>query len=373
MYLDSEERVKEDDKVLVVVTNQYMFEQLIWYHSKYPEGIWEALIIKFGVGNNSLMDIMYQKCVDSGIFSKIVVYGNQVSEQLFYKKIGIVIKYAFQYFMGTREKNDRRIIKSIMGHCDYKKVIVHSTVSSSTSVIALNALSDEVLVCLEDGLGDYLPVRKARFCTEIVNSLLAKMNIVNSTNGGHAFQLKYDNHLIKYCSLPDKMQYKNYKSIKQLFDGGSYKVHFTESEMLLKKENYEVIVFSAPFADFGNYEKMYYNVLLNWLKRNYGGKKILFKPHPRENCDFCLDGLNLDIGGMELAGERLLELMPDVEIVFTYTTTILLKACRENRDFKILCFDDVKSKQYHRALKNDSNVLGIKKDDWIIVGDRKDE
>lgn len=370
MHLSYEERVKNDDKVLVIVTNQYMFEQLMWYRTKYPEGVWEALIIKFGVGNNNLMDIMYEKCVKSGFFSKIILYGNQVAEKSLYKKILIMAKYFCQYIMGTREKNDKKMIEKIMGHCDYRKIIVHSTVSSSTSVIALNAFLDEILVCFEDGLGDYLPVRKAKFCREIVGSLLAKMNIVNTTTGGHAFQLKCDKYLIKYCSLPDKMRYRNYRSIQKLFDGGSYKITFSDNEMLLKSKKYDVIVFSTPFADFGDYERLYYNTLQTWLTENYHGKKILFKPHPRENFNLCFDGLDMDIDGVEIAGERLLELFPEAEVVFTYTTTILLKICRERRDFKILYFNNLKSKQYHLALKNDSKVLGIKDDDWIILGDK---
>jgi len=359
--------VGEEDRVLVVVTNQYMFEQILWYRTRYPEGIWEALIIKFGDGNDSLMDIMNQKCLNCGFFEKIVFYDRKVSEQSICKKIGVMMQYVYQYFMGTREKHDRKLIECIMGRCDYKKVIIHSTVSSSISVAALNAMSDEVLVCLEDGLGDYLPVKRTRFCTELFNFLLAKTNIVNAAVFDHQFQLKYDRCLIKYCSLPNKMKYRNYKIIKGLFENDDRELDFSNEELLLRKENYDVVVFSTIISDYGNYEELYYNALYDWLKKNYQGKKILFKPHPREKCNFCWDDLDVYVGGEKIAGERLLDLMPDVEIVFTYTTTILLKACREKRDFKVLCFNQIKSKWYHQALKNDSEVLGLREEDWVIL------
>lgn len=68
----------------------------------------------------------------------------------------------------------------------------------------------------------------------------------------------------------------------------------------------------------------------------------------------------------------MLDLLPDVEIVFTCTTTILLKACREKRKILILCFNYIKSKRYYLNLKNDSDLLGVSDNDWIILGDEND-
>ena len=111
-----------------------------------------------------------------------------------------------------------------------------------------------------------------------------------------------------------------------------------------------------------------------WLKKNYEGKKILFKPHPREKYElFSNNDIDIHIGGEEMAGEKLLELLPDTEIIFTYTTTILLKACRDKRKFRILYFSNIASKRYRLVLEDDSNLLGISDDSWIIVGDKEDE
>ena len=89
-----EERIGLKDKVLVIITNQYMFEQLLWYRSKYPEGIWHAMIIKFG--SEDLMETMYQKCLDCGFFSKIVKYDYVMHEKSFIIKVSRMFQYFFQ-------------------------------------------------------------------------------------------------------------------------------------------------------------------------------------------------------------------------------------------------------------------------------------
>lgn len=377
------ERIRGDDKVLVVLTNQYMFMQLLWYYSKYPEGIWEVIILKFG--DKDLMNFMYQKCADCGFFTRIMICESSIYGKKLLNKIIVMFRYLFQYITRRREKSDKKFIKGIVGEGAYKKVIIQST-HDSVSTAIINAMSDSILVCLEDGMGDYLPVKRigewlklSHFSLSKSNILqlsafmLAKMNVANVAAYGYQFQLKYDDQLIKYCSLPDKMKYKNYKEIKQLFDNDSREIAVSENECSLKKQGYGVIVFSTNFSDFGNCEEAYYSTLQDWLKKKYKGKKILFKPHPREQCRFNCSGLNLHIGGREIAGEKLLDLLPDAEIVFTYTTTILLKACRERRQFKILRFNNIKSEWYHLNLKHDADVLGLGNNDWIILGDKKDE
>jgi hypothetical protein len=374
MCVKDEEHIKEEDKVLVLVNNQYMFEQLLWYHSKYPEGIWEAVIIKFGKYNDDLMDIMYQKCLECGFFSKIIPYSYKVSEKSLLKKMFAMFRYFFQYITRSREKSDRKLIESIVGKCDYKKIIIFSTYCSNIPVATLNAMPDSIFVCLEDGLADYAPATSIKHISELLSFILAKLNVMNATIYGHQFQLKNDNRLIKYCSLPDKMRYRGYKVLKQLFEDDCRKINFSEKELLLRKEKYDVIVFSTIFSDFGNYQQIYYVELQKWLKKNYEGKKILFKPHPREKYElFSNNDIDIHIGGEEMAGEKLLELLPDTEIIFTYTTTILLKACRDKRKFRILYFSNIASKRYRLVLEDDSNLLGISDDSWIIVGDKEDE
>lgn len=365
MCLKDEERIGENDKVLVVVTNQYMFEQLLWYHSKYPEGIWEAIVIKFG-GNNSLLDIMYQKCVECGFFSKIVCHNQRMIENSFLRKVLVMVRYAFQYISHSREKSDKRLIEDLVGEgCTYKKIIVQST-CNIISVASINAMAEEILICLEDGLGDYVPANGKWHWSELLNFLLAKMNVINTYEPEHQFRLKYDDRLIKYCSLPEKMQYKGYKKIKQLFKDDVRKISITEKERLILDSRYDLVIFSTVFSDFEENEDVY-EILHDWLKRNYAGKKILFKPHPRETYQICWNDLNIDVGAEEMAGEVLLDLLPDVEILFLFTTTILLKACRDKRNFKVILFENIKSKWYRVTLQICSDLLGFREKNWVIL------
>jgi len=368
--LSDDERIGINDKVLVVLTNQYMFEQLLWYYSKYPEGVWEAVIIRFG--SNDLLDIMYQKCRECGFFSKIVCYNHGMIESSLSEKMLTMMKYIFQYITRTREKWDRKFIEGLMGEdCCYKKVIIQSTYNV-ISVASVNAMPEAVLVCLEDGLGDYMPVSGIKYHLKLLNLLLVKMNIVNALVYDYQFRLKCDNRLIKYCSLPEKMKYRGFKLMKQLFEDDNRKKIFSEKELLLKKRGYDLVIFSTIFSDFHINEDIK-EILHIWLLQNYGDKKILLKPHPRDSYQYCWKDLDIDIGGEEMAGEVLLDLLPDVEVLFLYTTTILLKACKEKRNFKVIQFNNIKSKWYRLNLKNCSEVLGLQEGDWIVLDGEKNE
>lgn len=368
MCIKDVERIKKQDKVLAIITNQYMFEQLVWYHSQYPEGIWEAIVIRFGK-NADLMKIMYKKCVECGIFSKIVCYDCWLPECSLQKKFFVMCQYICQYVTGRREKGDKKLIEKILGEkCQYEKVIVQS-MNSIIATAALNAMSDKVLVCLEDGLGDYLPVKGIRNYKETLDFLLAKMNVMNKVNAEHQFRLKNDCKLIKYCSLPLKMQYTGYRIIKPLFERREEnKFSYASRDFLMGSKEYDMVIFSTAFLDFDKSEEVY-DVLHTWLSVNYGSKKIFIKPHPREVYNFDWEDLDICVGGDELSGEAVVDLIPNAEILFLFTSTILLKVCREKKDFKIVRFKNIASKEYELTLEKCADLLGLSNDDWIILGD----
>lgn len=362
---EDEELIGDDEKVLVIVTNQYMFEQLLWYRTRYPQGIWDAVVIKFGTNNDGLMDIMYKKCIECGFFRKVICHGYQMPENSLLKKVFMMIRYIYQYVTNSRERNDKKWIEKIAGESDYKKVIINYT-HALIPVAALNAMSDSVLVCLEDGFSDYLPVAEIRHWTELVNYMLAKMNVANVRAFRHQYRLKYDNRLIKYCSLPDKMKYRGYKVIKPLFENDRREIDVSEKDLLLFQDKYDVLIFSTVFTDYENSERMY-DVLHIWLKENYSDKKIFIKPHPREVYKFSWNDLDIYVGGEEMAGEVLLDLMPNAEVLFMFVSTILLKVYREKRRYKVFRFEGITSEEYFGTLQTVSEMLGLRNEDWVVL------
>ena len=365
MNLIDDERIGNQDKVIVVITNQYMLLQTLWYHSKYPEGIWEAVIILFNKNNKQLLDIMYQRCKECGIFSKIYVYGHRNNT---FQDIRLFFNYTFQFLTRKRDEYDKNLVKKITGKCDYAKIIIHAR-NNRIAVAFVNAMCDKVCICMEDGLSDYVSeigILGIRRIPEIMAYVLSKMNVVG-IQYDHQFRLKYDDRIIKYCSIPNKMQYRNYKKIKQLFEeNDSEKTALKKEPNDSSKEYYDLLIFSAPFIEDFEMAQVY-DILHEYLKENYKGKKILVKPHPREVFRFPWDDFDITVEGLELSGEEILDIYPEAELLFLSVSTILLKVYRDNRTFKVAQFSSSKSKEYLAHVATCSNLLDIESEKWILL------
>ena len=360
------ERVSKNDKVLVVVTNQYMWTQLEWYRTKYPEGIWDALVINFG-GKN-LVQIMYDKCLKSNYFSNVYIYETLKKDEALPKKMLIVLFYLLQYFTKKRETYDEDWVKSILGNNDYQKVIVQSNHSLLSTAI-INTFRDKILVCLEDGLSDYnleFRLQNLRYFSQILWYIFARLNMIGNAMYGYQFSLKYDNRMIKYSSLPDKMQYRNYKKIKQLFEEGVTSHSVIKCIGNSTKRNYDIIVFSSCFDEVDHSEQVY-SALREYLERNYQDKSIMIKCHPRETYGFDWNDENIEVGCADLPGEEVLDVFPDAELLFAGTSNLLVKVCRTKRNFKIITFSCIKSKRFRRHIEWDSQFLGITEDKFIYL------
>lgn len=367
MTLIDEERVSEDDKVLVVVTNQYMWMQLEWYRSRYPEGIWDALIIPFGGTNDGkdLMRILYDKCIRSNYFANVYIYDKRWDVSTLIEKSILMFGYMLQYITGRREIHDLKLIRCILGDCQYQKIIVHNRFCICATAL-INVFHDSVIICLEDGFADYIPVARIRNINSFKGLLyyvLGKMNVMSFPVDGYCIGLKYDSRIIKYSSLPDKMQNRNYKQIKQLFEDKISKPIFADEEVK-KNFAYDIIVFSSPYNEVDHSEQVYY-ILHEYLSANYSDKKVLIKPHPRETYRFDWEDPNIEIGYLDMAGEEVLDVFPEADILFAGTSTILIKACRTKRNFKIIVFGCIKSKQFRKHIEQDSQLMELSEDKFI--------
>lgn len=369
-YID-EEKIENNKRVLVAIPNQYMLLQTKWYHSMYPEGIWEAIVIRFTNGKQGkiLADIMYKRCIECGFFSKVYVLDARRIDAPLIKKIGWVVRYFFQYIFRCRQKYDEKLIMSITGRNDYSKYIIHSDYNSIETAMA-NMGKNKVVICMEDGFSDYFPICKLhniRSIEQLLYFFLSKINVMSYAIDGYRYFVKYDEWIIKYCSLPEKIQYKKYKKIKQLF---SQNIEKDKDLMRQSKtepsKTFDLIIFSAPFAENFNAEHIY-ELLHRWIKDNYAGKKILIKTHPRENYTYPWTDLDITIDYLELSGEEVLDLFPETDILLLFTSTLLLKLCRDKRKFMLAYFEHVESRLYYLLLGKVDEIMGLPEESWVTI------
>lgn len=352
------ERIGKDDKVLVCITNKHMLEQVVWYHSVYPEGKWEAAILTT-FANREFACKMLEECEKTGLFIKCVLIEENLKEAPFIKKLSTMLHFIAGYIGRKQKEIAQKRIQRVMGHFNYQKAIIQSNHSFfSTAIIQI--MPPGRVICLEDGMPDYLERKTFYNLTfeGIIGFLLAKMGYTNYfSRSGETYKLTIDSKCIKYSSFPEQMKYRNYFKIKRLCLN-------QKKSNILKNEYFDLIIFSSVFDTY-RMRGSCYDLLHNWLLEEYMDKRILIKKHPRENYDFKWNDLNITIEEGIKSGEEVLDYIDCHKIILLYTSALLVKLCSENKKFEIICFDNILSDFYWKSLMSDAALMGLDTSEFI--------
>lgn len=108
-------------------------------------------------------------------------------------------------------------------------------------------------------------------------------------NPAHYFPLKTTAYCEKFCSKPDKMNYKEYKSIKKLYDfsGTNMDLYSTTiSRTYGKIEKYDfanadTVIFTDPIYDYVKEIDAYVERFQNYIVKEC--KNVILKRHPRDD------------------------------------------------------------------------------------------
>ena len=156
---------------------------------------------------------------------------------------------------------------------------------------------------------------------------------------------------IKYVNNPEKSLFNElYKEINKInFDEESLSIikDILTDDLKLLPEKLDLIVFTDPLdIDFGFKHK---NILIKKLEKEYTGKNILFKKHPRDLNNYKSNKYNY-FENSNISGQ-IIEKLYDCEKVFIYPSTILLTIENLSK-IKLFTFD-IKDKKYEEIINSD--------------------
>lgn len=156
---------------------------------------------------------------------------------------------------------------------------------------------------------------------------------------------------IKYVNNPEKSLFNElYKEINKInFDEETLSIikDILTDDLKLLPEKLDLIVFTDPLdIDFGFKHK---NILIKKLEKEYTGKNILFKKHPRDLNNYKSNKYNY-FENSNISGQ-IIEKLYDCEKVFIYPSTILLTIENLSK-IKLFTFD-IKDKKYEEIINSD--------------------
>lgn len=279
-------------KAVVVIYAAKKLYDFIWYYSTYGQD-YEWLAVCGSFEGENISDL----CKKSGIFSKIVIVEDTYKDISFKEKAKMFIELTAYYVVGMRQRKCKKLIQDAIGDYNYDLAVVPTDVGMLCGAFIAQGKEKEVVI-LEDGIEDYLERKSGHILkhlnnvNEIAGYLLAKMGYANP-------QMYYKLNTTKYCkkyvNRPERMKYLLYRQVEQLGE-----MKFTDLNiynMLIKNTfnietdslKADLVLFTTTLNEYVSDDRIIANQVVNYINKNFKGKSILVKRHPRDKKEYLFD------------------------------------------------------------------------------------
>ena len=334
-------------KGLAIIYDPHNLYQFIWYYCNNDNSKkrWDALCLPNGYKG----EYMHPFCEKTGIFSKIYKSNLDYQTISLAKKIGIVFKMFLYFIFGQRKNYCKKLLKEYIPVDEYDEIVIIADVGIvSGACVTLG--NEKKIVILEDGINDY-GNRPKWIPNNKIKSIYAWQGFIMSKMGYCApgwYHLKDDYLCVKYASQPEKMLYKNYKEIlqlyskegtdQQLFDSIVKGIYPAISNIEFK--DYDAILFTRPLSDFVQNGESYKKKIEDYISSHY--RNILIKKHPREkdSYNFKANVKSFEVDN-SIPAEALLPYLEGKDILIVTTSAISLYMKAYQLKCKILFFDQL--------------------------------
>lgn len=339
---------KEKKHAVVVIYSNKGLCDFIWYYCTYGQGyLWTAIVQYYGVKENQAI---LDTCKKLDIFERVLQCEDDYSSLTFNEQMHEMIKMTCYFLLGKRNQYFSKLIKkyvedydlSVVG-CDH--MIIHA------AFISMGCEKETVI--LEDGMADYLK-RYNRLngkITDIYNLagfLCAKMGYFNFKM---CYALPTTKKCTKYAKNPEKMRYRDYKSIQKLQDFSNTDLRLFQQLLskwvgkLPEKLSAEAIFFTSPLYDFMEDFDIQTQKSIDYVNGHFEGKTIFLKKHPRDTHKYkFIESINVIEISSQIPAEVLVELLDTNIAIFMYTSTVMLLKEEYQTDGLVLHFNNYKQK-----------------------------
>ncbi len=331
-------------KGLVLVYDPHNLYEFVWYYcNRGKNKTWDALCLP----NAQKGEYMHSYCEKTGIFKHIYKDNTGYETAPVGEKASLFLSMLCHFLIGRRKAFCRKLLNRFVPLDDYDEIVVIAGVGIvSGACIALG--KEKNIIILEDGINDYskqsrmIPLTKIHSLYNWQGCILSAMGYCNPG----WYRLNTTRYCIKYASQPEKMIYRNYREIRQLFaEEGTDTALFDELVRLLYPglNNYDLshidaVIMTRPLGDFVVHPEKYVCRFEQYVRERY--RNVLLKKHPREQTvyDFGDEVTVLEIDN-SIPAEALLPYLKGKEIIIVTTSAIMLYMSAYALQCRMVLFD----------------------------------
>lgn len=343
-------------KGLAIIYDPHNLYQFVWYYcNKGKEKEWDALCLPNGYRG----EYMHTYCEGAGIFQHIYRNDTDFSILSTTKKLRTFAGMFLHYIVGRRTAYCKKLINQYVNVDDYDTFVVIADVGVVSGACVALGKENEVII-LEDGIADY-SARPRLISKEKLTSGYSWQGFILSLMGYCSpgwFRLKTDEYCIKYCSQPEKMKYRGYKEIRQLYTDKGTDIELFD--VLIRKiypalndydfDAVDVILMTRPLDDFVSDHEKYKKRIEKYIGEKY--KSVLLKKHPREQGAYQF-GVDVKVSEIDnsIPAEVLLPYLKGIDIVIITTSTVMFYL----RAYDLKCTNILFDGMYEESINSSTN------------------
>ncbi len=331
-------------KGLAVIYDPHNLYQFIWYYcNKGKEAEWDALCLP----NAQKGEYMHTYCEKTGVFNNVFRDNTGYETASAVKKASVFLSMVFHFIIGRRKAFCRKLLNRFVPLDDYDEIVVIAGVGIISG--ACIALGKEInVIILEDGINDYknqprmIPLSRINSLYNWQGCILAAMGYCNPG----WYRLNTTRYCTKYASQPEKMCYRNYREIRQLFAEEETDMTLFDSLVKLiypRLHDYDLshidaVLLTRPLGDYVEQPEKYIYRFEQYVRDHY--RSVLLKKHPREQTAYSFgDGVSVTEIDSSIPAEALLPYLKGKEIVIITTSAIMLYMHTHSLQCRMTLFD----------------------------------
>ena len=340
-------------KGLALIYNAHNLLEFIWYYVKFGQDKeWDALCLPSGAKG----EYMSEYCKKCGVFSKVISSEKEYISASMSEQIRTFISMFYYAATRRRSKYCKSVLNEFVDIDSYGELNLLNDIGLiSGLMIALG--EEKKVVILEDGIGDYEKKEKKRLLRHIFSKMDWRgflLSVMGYSNSGHYYPLSTTKYCYKFNTLPERLQYTDYKTINRLFDFSQFDIEYyntilnkiySEFDTELIKEA-DVLLFSTKIEDFVSDASTYLKKTVDYISKQ--GDRLVIKKHPRDNAKYYFEGISAFEIDQTIPAEVLLPYIMQKKVYFMFPSSTLMYMANASCDVYLLYYTGM----YEESLKS---------------------
>lgn len=354
---------------LVIISGPQDLLQALWFCALHPEIRYDALISLADVSMETKKGIEAQ-CWKSGCFEHVLSFEGYKSRRVG-EKAALFIQMMWHYCIGRRSRMTSLIINREVDRKKYQTVLVDGEISVLGGAFIDHSDRDYDVYIMQDGVGDTMTRESLpRFgVREFAYWLVAVMGYCNPA---YYYKLKKVKYCTKITTLEPLMKYKPFKKILRMNIGSTnplyrqYLSRVYDLDKLAQDEETDLLLLTTNFEKESIFP-IYHKALRTWLRREYEGKKIALKRHPRDNCQYEWEEFEFRRIDPSIPAELLLPLFKGKMVILSDASTVLAEVIAAGMEYRVLFFERILDSAYRELFWEYTERLGVPEERIIRI------